>query len=159
MTYSIRKLHLTTRRDIAAEFLSTKSERSQSLIALFEKSPGVLKVMARAGELPSDLAAVLAQHGMTFSAATSKHGYFFADPMSLQEWANSRQALSSEAAFLVEALRQFLNRQRREEFVLATKPDPLHLAGPALIMGVLNCTPTHLRRRPLFSVEAAAAHG
>ncbi len=155
-TYSIRRLHLTTPRDITSEFISAAPERAETLIALFKKFPHTLKIILREGEFPSSLAAA---RGITLRWATSS-GYLFADLATLQTFVNASSYISPDEEFFASALREFLSRQHRETFVLATRPQPLRLNGRCLIMGVLNCTPdSFYDGGRYFSHEAAIAQG
>jgi hypothetical protein len=59
----------------------------------------------------------------------------------LQAFTEDRRFASRDEEIFATDLPRFLERQQREEFVIAAKPHPLWIGGRTLIMGVLNCTP------------------
>jgi dihydropteroate synthase len=159
-TYSFRKLHLTTRQDVLAEFGAAIPELPESLISSLQNHPYLFKVLARPDEFPAELGAALKQLGARFRPATSNIGYLFADIETLQELAQAPQLNSPATKAFAEALGRFLERQQRGEFLLATKPHPLQIAGRTLLMGVLNCTPdSFYDGGRYFSHEAAIVYG
>jgi dihydropteroate synthase len=159
-TYAFRKLHLTTRRDVVAEFGAAIPELPDNLISSLQNHPYLFKVSARPDEFPAELGAELKQLGARFRPITSNTGYLFADIESLQELSQAPQLKSSAAKIFAGELGRFLQRQQRDAFELPTKPQPLQISGRALIMGVLNCTPdSFYDGGRYFSHEAAIAHG
>jgi dihydropteroate synthase len=159
-TYSFRKLHLTTRRDVLAEFGAAIPELPEPLIFSLQNHPYLLKVLARPDEFPAELGAELKQLGARFRPVTSNSGYLFADLETLQGLALSPQLNSPATKVFAGELGRFLQRQQRDVFVLPTKPQPLQIDGRALIMGVLNCTPdSFYDGGRYFSHEAAITHG
>jgi dihydropteroate synthase len=159
-TYVFRKLHLTTRRDVLAEFGAVIPELPEPLISSLQNYPYLFKVLARPGEFPAELKAGLEQIGTRFRPFTSNTGYLFADIETLQELAQASQFNSLETKIFAGELGRFLQRQRRDAFVFAIKPQPLPISGRALIMGVLNCTPdSFYDGGRYFSHQAAIAHG
>ncbi len=159
-TYSFRKLHLITRRDVVAEFGAAIPELPEPLISSLQNHPYLFKVLARPDEFPAELGAELKQLGTRFRPVTSNTGYLFADLETLQGLAQATQLNSPATRVFAGELGRFLQRQQRDAFVLATKPQPLPIGGRALIMGVLNCTPdSFYDGGRYFSHEAAIAHG
>jgi dihydropteroate synthase len=156
-TYSFRKLHLTTRRDVVAEFGAAMPE---PLILSLQNHPYLFKVLAWPNEFPAELSAKFKQLGARFRPITSNTGYLFADLETLQELAQSPQLNSPATKIFAGELGRFLARQQRGAYVLPTKPQPLPIGSRALIMGVLNCTPdSFYDGGRFFSPEAAIAHG
>lgn len=154
ITYSFRQLHLTTPRDVVAEF------GAATFVASLQNNPYLFKVLARPDEFPAELIAVLASLGAKFRAVSPNHGYLFADLESLQTLAQTPQLLSPVTKAFAEDLGGFVERQQRKKFLLATKPQPLQIGNRALIMGVLNCTPdSFYDGGRYFSHAAAIAHG
>lgn len=154
ITYSFRQLHLTTPRDVVAEF------GAATFVASLQNNPYLFKVLALPDEFPAELIAVLASLGAKFRAVSPNHGYLFADLESLQTLAQTPQLLSPATKAFAEDLGGFVERQQREKFLLATKPQPLQIGNRALIMGVLNCTPdSFYDGGRYFSHAAAIAHG
>ncbi len=159
-TYAFRKLHLTTRRDIVAEFGAAIPELAEPLIASLQDHTYLFKVLAQPNEFPAELGAELKQFGARFRPVTSNTGYLFADIESLQELAQAPELNSPATRVFADELGRFLQRQQRDEFVLTTRPKPLQIGGRALIMGVLNCTPdSFYDGGRYFSHEAAISHG
>ncbi len=159
-TYSFRKLHLTTRRDVLAEFGTAIPALPENLISSLQNHSYLFKVLARSDEFPAELGVELKQLGARFRPVTSSTGYLFADIETLQELAQAPQLNSPAAKVFAGELGRFLQRQRHDAYVLATKPQPLQIGGRALIMGVLNCTPdSFYDGGRYFSPEAAIAHG
>jgi dihydropteroate synthase len=159
-TYSFRKLHLTTRRDVAAEFGAHGAEPSEELVSCLQNFPYSFKVLAQRGELTAELRAELEQNGLSLRGLAPNRGYLFSDPESIRTSIQTRPLQSLAAKNFAGALEKFLDRQARDNFVLATKPQPLPIGGRTLIMGVLNCTPdSFYDGGRYFSSEAAIAHG
>jgi dihydropteroate synthase len=159
-TYSFRKLHLITRRDVLAEFGAAIPELPESLVSSLQYHPYLFKVLARPEEFPAELGAELKKLGARFRPITSNTGYIFADLETLQELAQASQLNSPETKIFAAALSRFLRQQQRDAFVLPTKPQPLQISNRALIMGVLNCTPdSFYDGGRYFSHAAAIAHG
>ncbi|MGH7597944.1 MAG: dihydropteroate synthase, partial [bacterium] len=159
-TYSFRKLHLTTRHDILAEFGAAITELPEDLISSLQNHSYLFKVLARPAEFPADLGAELKQLGIRFWPITSNTGYLFTDIKTLQGLAQSPQLNSPATRAFAGELGRFLQRQQREVFVLATKPQPLQIGSRTLIMGVLNCTPdSFYDGGRYYSPAAAIAHG
>lgn len=159
-TYSFRKLQLTTRGDILAEFGALVAEPSEAPLALLHNFPFVYKVLAQHGEWTAALRNELEQSGLTFHPVAANQAYLFSDITKIRGWLAARELFAPETKNFAEALRQFLERQERDNFVLATQPQPLACGGRTLIIGVLNCTPdSFYDGGRYFSPAAAIAQG
>jgi dihydropteroate synthase len=158
--YSFRKLQLTTRRDLMAEFTPLAAGEAEKLFTYFSKFPATLKIIARESEISTNLLSALTRHGMACHPATSTSVYLFSDIEALQTFTQNHQYHSADEEIFVTALHQFLQRQQREEFTIPTKSNLLHLGGRTLIMGVLNCTPdSFYDGGRYFSHEVAITYG
>jgi dihydropteroate synthase len=159
-TYSFRKLHLTTRGDIAAEFGATRPEPPEEIIPYLQSFPGLFKVLALQGELTAELRAEIKQSGLSCRFVSPTRGYLFSAPERMRIRLRTHRFQTGAAQNFADGLGKFLDRQDRDHFVLATKPQPLSISGRTLIMGVLNCTPdSFYDGGQYFSPEAAIAHG
>ncbi len=159
-TYSFRQLHLTTRRDVTAEFGAVLKELSEDWFSFLQNSPFLFKVLLPAGEWTAELRAELEASELSFRPVSPNRAYIFSDAEKIQQRIAAKQFRSRDAQNFAAALAQFLQRRERDEFLLATKPQPLPIGGRTLIMGVLNCTPdSFYDGGKYFSHEAAIAHG
>jgi dihydropteroate synthase len=159
-TYSFRQLHLATRRDVIDEFGAAFNGPSEALIALLQNFPYIFKVSTSAGAWTAELRAGLEQSGLTFRPVSPERAYIFADRGRIQSWAASKQFNGRDTENFAVRLEEFLQRRRRDNFVMATKPQALTCNGRTLIMGVLNCTPdSFYDGGQYFFHDAAVAHG
>jgi len=159
-TYSFRQLHLTTRRDVIAEFGGVLEEPSEDWFSFLQNFPYLFKILLPAGEWTAELRAELEASELSFRPVSPNRAYIFSGAGKIKKWIAAEQCRSRGAKNFAAALAQFLQRHERNDFLLATKPQPLAAGGRTLIMGVLNCTPdSFYDGGKYFSHEAAAAHG
>jgi dihydropteroate synthase len=159
-TYSFRQLHLTTRREVTAEFGAVLQEPSEDWFSFLQNFSFPFKVLLLDGEWTAALRAELETNGLSFRPVSASRAYIFSDAEKMRQWIAAKEFRSREAKNFAAALAQFLQRRDRDEFFLATKPQPLLIGGRTLIMGVLNCTPdSFYDGGKYFSQEAAIAQG
>jgi dihydropteroate synthase len=159
-TYSFRKLHLTTRRDVVAEFGAILPQPSEKLFSFLQNFPYLFKVLVQQGDWPAELSGELERSGLTFWPLASGRAYIFADAEKIRAWIEAREFAAPDTKIFSEAVRRFLERHERDNFALATTPQALSMTGRTLIMGVLNCTPdSFYDGGRYFSPDTAIAHG
>jgi dihydropteroate synthase len=159
-SFSFRQLHLTTRRDVAAEFGAVLEEPSEDWFSFLQNFSFLFKVLLLDGEWAAELRAELEASGLSFRLVSPNRAYIFSGAEKIQQWIAAKKFRSRDAKNFAAALAQFLERRDRDEFLLATKPQPLPIGGRTLIMGVLNCTPdSFYDGGKYFSHEAAVTHG
>lgn len=160
-TYSIRQLHLTTRREVMNEFGAAPHALSDELVARLQNFPYIFKISVATGEWPAALRAGLMQSGLVVHFATANRAYLFAEAGSIENWQRHQTFDTDEEKSFAAALDNFLQRRRRENFTIAAAhSQEITLAGRTLMMGVLNCTPdSFFDGGRHFSYDAAIAHG
>jgi len=159
-TYSIRQLHLTTRREVMNEFGAATHSLSDELISRLQNFPYIFKASTSAGEWPAALRAALMQSGLVGHFAAANRAYIFAEAGLVQNWLHEQTFDTAEEKEFTAAFENFLRRRQRERFTLAARSQAIDLNGRTLLMGVLNCTPdSFFDGGRHFSPDAALAHG
>ena len=139
--YSIRRLQLGNRRDLEAELGPEKSPIIDEFATRLQQFSWTMKVICREEEFSRNLLSALSLRGMACWLSGPGMAYVFSDYLHLRELANSRSFISNSEARFAQELRAFMQNCDRDEFVIDRPKCSMILGGPALLMGILNCTP------------------
>jgi len=158
--YSIRKLHLDNANDLLAELKGDRGKQLTEFSTRYRRHEWTLKVICREREFPKNLLSAFSLRGIACWLAAPGIAYLFVDDRPLRELAADRSFMSSTEVSFAAELRWFLENHDRDEFVISTQAGDLILAGPAVLMGILNCTPDSFYEGGRYEThEQAVAHG
>lgn len=139
--YSIRRLHLASREALVAELGETRRQELEVYAEQFGCHSWVLKILGHTAAATQNLISAFSQRGIACRTASATTAYLFSEIAVLQQLAQNALFASSEEGMFAEELRQFLDRQLRDRFLLPAPNGDLEVGTRTLIMGILNCTP------------------
>lgn len=161
--YSIRRLHLASREARQGGLDELGESRRHELEAFAEQlrcHSWAVKVSARGVGITSDLIASFSRRRIACRLASASTAYLFSEIDRLEEFARSSHMAGNEEGAFAEELRLFLDRQRRDRFLVRGPRGDLELGGRTLVIGILNCTPDSFSDGGrYYEKDAAIAHG
>lgn len=139
--YLIRRLYLHSQADALAELNEARRSDAETFIKQVRRHACTLKVIARKSSIPRLLLAAFSSRGIACWVPSAAQAYIFSDPESLDELCLASSFVNCDEESFVVELKHFLEKQKRDRFVLRTPRRSLEVGRRTLVMGILNCTP------------------
>jgi len=139
--YLIRRLHLRSQAEILAELSETRHGYAEMFIEQARRHAWILKIVARSSSISHQLLAAFTLHGLACWLTSATKAYVFSDPQSLDELCQAHSFVNSYDESFARELKNFLDAEKRDRFLLRMPRRTLKAERRTLVMGILNCTP------------------
>jgi len=139
--YLIRRLHLHSQAEILAELGEARHGYAEMFIEQARRHAWILKIVARGSSISHQLLSAFTLPGIACWVSSVTQAYIFSDPESLDALCLSSSFFNNDEESFLGELKYFLEKQKRDHFVLRTPHRSLKAGHRTLVMGILNCTP------------------